>query len=162
MQASKSINIAETEKVINSTSMSTAGRKQLAACRLVQGESVVDISRDMNIPARTIYGWLAQQSYRDYINKLRAAFVDECLGRLVGSATAAAESMVALLKSNDESIRLRAATTIIDTLCKLREHGEFARRLEVLESRGVVEVEMVEVDGDDVPDEAAEETLAID
>ena len=127
------------------------GKKQHVALLLVGGMSVVQAATEAKVAARTAYGWMANPAYRRHVNNLRSPFIDEALGRLTAAATRSVEVMVALLDCNEPHVRLRASTSIVDTLIKLREHTEFARRLEALEARGTIEVAMIEAD-DDPPD----------
>jgi hypothetical protein len=110
-------------------------RRRVVAFRIASGESVVMIARDMDIPARTIYGWLTKREYKEYIDNLRSAVLGEAMGRLVDASVAATETLVDLLHDPDPGIRLRSSVSLIDTLVKLREHMEFYRRIRVLEER---------------------------
>jgi transposase-like protein len=126
-----------------------AARKRLIAFRIVSGESIIAIARDTGIAPATIYKWLCNQDYKEYIDNLRSAVISESMGRLVDNSVRASDTLVALLDSADESIRLRASTSLIDILVKLRDHLEFARRIRVLEERYGNSAEGLEADGAD-------------
>jgi transposase-like protein len=151
MEPSRSINIDERMKVIASLPAPTTplARRRVVAFRIASGESVVMIARDMDIPARTIYGWLTKREYKEYIDNLRSAVLGEAMGRLVDASVAATETLVDLLHDPDPGIRLRASTSLIDTLVKLREHLEFDRRIRMLEEHYGHAVEDLDGDGDD-------------
>jgi transposase-like protein len=148
---SKSINIDERMKVITSLPAPTTpqARRRVVAMRMASGESVVMISRDMNIPARTIYGWLTNREYKEYIDKLRSAVLGEALGRAVDHSVTAVETIADLMVHPDASIRLRASGMLIETMVRLREHLEYDRRLRILEERYGQEIAGDGLEGDD-------------
>jgi transposase-like protein len=153
---------ATKQRLLDMVPKSGPGRRRYAAMKLVAGESVVAVARELGIPARTIYSWLANREYREYIDNLRTAIVAEAVGRLVDASTRAAETLVRLLDDPDSGIRLRASTSLIETMVRLREHMEFDRRIRVLEERYGHAIEAGGFDGDEddglpaAPDGAAD------
>jgi hypothetical protein len=126
---------ATRQRLLGMVPKSGPGRRRYAAMRLVAGESVVAVARELGIPARTIYSWLANREYREYIDQLRTAIIAEATGRLVDASIRASQTLIDLLGDPDSGIRLRASVSLIDTLVKLREHMEFDRRIRLLEER---------------------------
>jgi hypothetical protein len=66
---------------------------------------------------------------------LRARCLEEAVGRLTSIATRAAETLAQLLDSESETIKLRAAVSLLEQLIRVREHSEIAARLAALERR---------------------------
>jgi transposase-like protein len=143
---SEDLNARALALVRRSKPTSIAARKRIVAFRIVSGESIIMIARDTGIPVSTLYSWAAQREFREFVDNLRAEVLRECVGRLVDASTAAAETMIDIMKHDpDSSVRLRASRDVIDTLVKLREHDEFHRRIRVLEERYG---QAIEADGD--------------
>jgi transposase-like protein len=151
--------IAERMRVIASlpAPTTTAARRRVVAMRIASGESVVMIARNMEIPARTIYHWMCNREYKEYIEKIRSAVLGEALGRLVDASTAAAETQIdIMLHDPDSSVRLRASGMVIETLIRLREHQEFDRRIRLLEERHGQAIEADGFEGDDFDDDGGD------
>jgi hypothetical protein len=119
------------------------------AMRVACGESVVMVARDLKIPARTIYHWMCDRQYKEYIDNLRSAVLGEALGRAVDHSVAAVDTMADLMVHPDASIRLRASGMLIETMVRLREHLEYDRRLRILEERYGQEIAGDGLEGDD-------------
>jgi hypothetical protein len=127
----------------------SAARQRLVAFRIIAGEPIVAIARDTGIAAATIYAWMSKREFREFVDNLRSAVINESMGRLVDASVRASDTLVGLLDSADESIRLRASTSPIDTLVKLREHLEYDRRIRALEERYGQEIGDGGLEGDD-------------
>lgn len=111
-------------------------RKQavgVAALALAVGKPVRTAAREAGVGERTIYRWLKKSAFKRRVAELRERLVSEAVGRLGRAMTGAARVLVELLRSEDEAIKLKAATAIIQLGVKLREHGEVERRLSELE-----------------------------
>ena len=70
-----------------------------------------------------------------FVGGLRDRILAETIGRLTQAATRAASVLEGLLEAENEGVRLRAATAIIDTMVKTREHGELSARVTELEAQ---------------------------
>jgi hypothetical protein len=137
--------------------------QQHVACRLAAGQSVVDISRELNVATRTIFHWLSTPEYKLYVRNLRSALLEEAVGRLSGGATRCVDTLLSLLDDPDPGIRLRSAVSGLQLLGGLRGVVEMADRVEQLERNVAAralefEAEMVQDDDhpDPVPDNAHE------
>jgi hypothetical protein len=112
-------------------------RQQRVAVLLAAGSTIRNTAAETSTGERTIHGWLDDPAYRRLVAGFRDQLLNETIGRLSQAATRAALVLEALLDSETEAVRLRAALGVIDTLIRTREHGELATRVSELESRVV-------------------------
>jgi hypothetical protein len=126
-------------------------KQQFAAIALAGGATLAETARQVEISELQIYTWMCNKEFKAYVDKLRAAMLNEALGMLTKAATEAARTMVELLGDSESSVRLRASQAIFDTIEKLREHIEFDGRIAALEARDEPEIEDFEVGEDDDP-----------
>jgi hypothetical protein len=110
-------------------------RRQRVAVLLASGSSIRAAAAETSTGERTIHGWLDDPAYRAFVASIRDQLLAETIGRLTQSATRAAAVLEALLDSEPEGIRLRAATSILDAMIRTREHGDLAARVAELEQR---------------------------
>jgi hypothetical protein len=110
-------------------------RQRSVAILLASGRSIRDAAAETSVGERTIHTWLNEPGFRAAISGLRDRLLAETVGRLTQAATRAAAALEGLLDAESESIRLRAATAILDAMIRAREHGELAARVGELEQR---------------------------
>jgi hypothetical protein len=70
-----------------------------------------------------------------FVAGFRDQILAETIGRLTQAASRAASVLEALLGSESDQVRLRAALGVIDVMIRTREHGELAARVAELERR---------------------------
>src|SRR4051794_13862781 len=99
-------------------------KQERLAILLASGRSVKDAAVEAGIGERTAHTWLDDPAYRAFIAELRGRMLNEAVGKLTDATGAAADELRRLLKDEAASIRLRAATAILDALVKVREHTE--------------------------------------
>ena len=112
-----------------------ASRQRRAIPHLVGSASYEAGCRKAGIGRSTLTKWLGQERF---INALRAAESQsyrEALVTIERATGEAAETLRALLTSDNESIRLRAATELLAFSLKGREAVEVEDRLRALEAR---------------------------
>ncbi len=110
-------------------------RQERVAVLLASGSTVVQTAAETGAGERTIHGWLDNPTYRAFVARTRDRILDATVGRLTNSATRAVMVLESLLGSENESVRLRAATSILDAMIRTREHGEITARVAELEQR---------------------------
>lgn len=110
-------------------------RQERAAIMLASGSTVVDAATATGAGVRTIHAWLDDPAYMGFVARLRDRTLSVVIGKLSEAATRAAAVMESLLEAESESVRLRAASAILDGMIRAREHGELAARVAELESR---------------------------
>jgi AcrR family transcriptional regulator len=102
---------------------------------LAGGATVAEAARSAGVSESTVYRRLRDADFRRLVDEARAAMVAQAIGRLTAAATAAADTLRALLGSEADFCRLAAARSILELGAKLREHGELEARIAALEER---------------------------
>ena len=111
--------------------------QQRAAIMHASGMSMAAIARKLQVNTRTIYNWYEKAEFRKFVDALRAAVLDRAFSLIVQTTIKAASVLDKLLDSDDETIRLKAATTVNGTAIKMRECLEFDRRFKAIEEHGI-------------------------
>jgi hypothetical protein len=114
-------------------------RQQRVAVLLASGSTIRDAAAESSVGERTIHTWLDDPAFRAFVSALRDRLLNETIGRLTLAASRAASVLETLLDSEQDQIRLRAASSILDAMIRVREHGELANRVAELESRAGAE-----------------------
>lgn len=109
-------------------------RQANAAALLAAGRELKITAREVGVSERSVHAWKGEPVFRAYVAGLRDEMLSQAVGRLAERATQAIETMVGLLDSADEGIRLRASVAVMDTLLRAREHTELAGRVAELEA----------------------------
>jgi len=78
---------------------------------------------------------MKEESFRAELKRQRDELIERALDSLKANVSKATETLVKLLDSESESMRVRAAEDIIEFAQKALEHEELERRLEALEAR---------------------------
>jgi hypothetical protein len=103
------------------------------ALALAEGCSIVEAARRAGVSERTIRRRLATPRYRSEVALLRAKVLDAALGQLIAATTAAVTVLVELLGARSETVRLAAASRILEHALELRELTEVEGRVQSLE-----------------------------
>lgn len=103
------------------------------ALALARGETVRDAALTAGVAERTATRRWADPDFRQRVGQLRTSMVQQALGRMANSMTAASNTLLALLQAEGESVRLGAARSILELGNKLRESVELEERLTALE-----------------------------
>jgi len=85
------------------------------------------------IDRKTFYVWMKQPAFVDELERLQAEQIGAAIAALKMNTTTAAEKLVGLLQSKDESIQLRACTGLLDFYLKAIEAAEIEKRLSEIE-----------------------------
>jgi hypothetical protein len=89
--------------------------------------------KDAGISRKTFYEWLKNPVFAEELKSQRNILMDEAFDHIKTAVTEASSVLVALLKTENESLRLRAANHIIDQAWKVRGMAELEKRLEAIE-----------------------------
>ena len=114
---------------------STLSTKQTKAIDcLLSAPNVTAACECANVPRRTIYNWLADDTFKTALDSAQRALISTAARRLAHGLERAVTTALNLAEaSEDEAIRLRAALAIPTMLRDLREHGDILERIAVLE-----------------------------
>src|SRR5262249_19699879 len=121
--------------MIRQTTADWSPKQARAAALLAAGRTVRETAAECHAGERTIPTWLGNPTYRASVSELRDRMVAAAAGQLSATAPEAVVELRRLLTDPAATIRLRAASAILDALIKLREHGELAERVTELEAR---------------------------
>jgi hypothetical protein len=108
-------------------------RQERVAVLLAAGRSIKAAAEEAGVGERTAHSWLDRPDYRGFVHGMRARLLDEAVGRLAGAANVAVGTLVDLLGNESPTVRLRAATGVLDALLRVREHVELSDRVARLE-----------------------------
>ena len=111
-----------------------SANKPLAAARLAGGGTIAEAAADAGVDERTVYKWKADDpQFRARVCELRAEMVSRALGKLSDTMTRASDVLAALLASEDEDVRHRAAKAVIELALRVREQVDLDDRLAAVE-----------------------------
>jgi hypothetical protein len=102
---------------------------------LAAGSTVDEAAAKANISPRTAARRLADPTFRQRLNGIRAEMLQRAVGQLLDAGAAATTSLRGLLGAESEMVRLHAAKSILELGTKLMEHVDFEERLTALERR---------------------------
>lgn len=112
--------------------MTRRGDKALVPA-LARGETIARSAKAAGISERTVYRRLMDPEFKRRVQESRTRLLEQATGKLVGAAEGAIDTLVALLDSRSDSVRLGAARAILVHLLRLKELSEFEGRLDALE-----------------------------
>ena len=110
--------------------------KQLAAIDcLLASPSVATAATCANVPLRTIYNWLKDDTFKTALDSAQRQLVSTATRRLAyGLEKSVTTTLHLVVMSEDEPTRLKAAIAVIAMLRDLGEHFDVAQRLAALEA----------------------------
>lgn len=100
---------------INSVTGLTATQEK-ACSMLASGEPVEAVAKEINVPEQTLYLWQKQKTFKCYYNKRRSIIRDVAAQSLFALANEAVRAVRDSLNSTNESVKLKAATYILEKL----------------------------------------------
>jgi hypothetical protein len=116
--------------------MATRGnRDELLAVELAAGKTYADAGKVIGLSETSVVRRMRQSDFRALVCDMRRRMIDTAIGKFASALTQAADSLVGLLGSEKEMVRLRAAVAIADLFVRLGQHAEFDARLLYLEQR---------------------------
>jgi hypothetical protein len=110
-------------------------RDELIAYHLARGATRDEAGRAAGCCKRVVYNRLADPEFKLLVGEFRRAMIDEAVGKLATVAGRAVEVLTAALDDDRPTIRVRAATTLLDALLRVRAQTELDDRLTELEQR---------------------------
>jgi transposase-like protein len=110
-------------------------KQEQAIAALLSEATVAAAAEKTGVNEVTIYRWLKLPDFLAAYRKARREVVEKAVAQLQQSSWAASTTLVRLLGSSSDSIRLRAAQTILDQANKGIELLDFEERLSALEEQ---------------------------
>lgn len=108
-------------------------REDILLAALASGSSVAEAARLAAMSARSVHRRLNDEKFRAELQQVRSRLIDGSLARLVGALDTAACTLAELLADSRPTVRLSAARSMFEIVCRLREQTEFEERLSKLE-----------------------------
>ena len=99
----------------------------LSARNITEGLKKVKVSRD------TFYRWLDDTLFKEEYNRQRRMLISIAFDELKAATGEAAKALRELLDSQNEGIRLKASSLILDNIIKVQEIEELESRILKLE-----------------------------
>jgi hypothetical protein len=111
-------------------------KQEAAAVALASGCSLQKTAARAGVGETTLKRWLAEQpALRQRVRELRALLTDRAVGKLAAAMTAAARTLRQLcLKSKSETVRLKAADSLLTHGSQLSALAELQAEVEELKS----------------------------
>ena len=103
------------------------------ALALARGVKVSEVAKTVGMSERTAYRRLADPSFKEFVNDIRASLLGETVSRLVADGLKATETLRELCDAESEQVRLGAAKSILELSSRLQEKVEFEQRLSAME-----------------------------
>ena len=108
---------------------------QPLALQVAQGESVRAAAKSLGMGESTAYRMAKGDEFKCEVNRLRSTFVSEAIGKLSSACSKAVNAIIDLMENaEDDRVKLRAATSILERFEKLSDHHELRERIEALEA----------------------------
>lgn len=103
--------------------------RALLTCKTLQ-----DTAKTTQVSERTLYRWLQDSDFRTALFAAEGELIDGVTRRLLRLQDGAIDVLDTLLIAESDSVRLRAAQTILEHLLRLRELRDIESRLAALEA----------------------------
>jgi transposase-like protein len=99
--------------------------------RLMKGNSIADIAKELNVSRQTIYNWKEAEEFKAELDRVGQELLSSAMYKLKRAAPVAADKLIDLLtKGKYEKTKLSAAIDILD-----RNLGKATTKLEVNDGR---------------------------
>lgn len=111
-------------------------KQQRAVRALLEQKSVGDAAKSIGVGERTLFRWLTDPAFKLALSAAESDLLDAATRRLLSLQDAAIGTFESLLADGSEAsdtVRLRAASAVLDHLLKLRELRDIEQRLTALE-----------------------------
>lgn len=109
--------MAKTATKVQVSSVTGLTPTQERACSLLaSGAKTAEVAQELDVPEQTIYLWQKQTTFVCYYNKQRSVIKNAAVQSLFGLMDEAVTAIRESLNSTNESVRLKAASYIIDKL----------------------------------------------
>ena len=100
---------------------------------LVGAHSITEGAKKAGVTPRTVHRWLEEDGFQKEYHKQTWRLADIALNHLATNTNKAVETLLGLLDSENDTVKLRAARDILNMTMKLKQMGELEQRIEELE-----------------------------
>lgn len=102
---------------------------------IVGGKTALEGVKKAKIGKTTYYGWMKQPEFKKEVNRQKNELIKQSLFDLKLSSKEAVKVLIELLKSDNETIRLKTALSILEYAKVFMEQDEIIERLKNLEEQ---------------------------
>ena len=108
-----------------------------AITALLSAKDVQSAAKEAGVGERTLHAWLTDPAFKDALKAAEATAIEDAVRRLAGAAQYAVivVQMIMADKANTASVRLRAASVLLEQTMKLRQFADLEQRLSDLEQK---------------------------
>jgi hypothetical protein len=110
-------------------------KREQAIAALLSEATVASAAERAGIGEVTLWRWLKQPEFKAAYREARRQVVEKAVAQLQQSSWAASTTLLKLLASNSDSVRLRAAVAILEQANKGLELLDFEERIAALEQK---------------------------
>ncbi len=110
-------------------------KQEQAIGALLSEQTIASAANQVGISEVTLRRWLKQPDFLAAYRATRREVVEKAVAQLQQSSWAASTTLLKLLVSSSDSVRLRAAVAILDHAAKGVELIDFEERLSALEQK---------------------------
>ena len=110
-------------------------KQEQAIAALLTESTVASAAEKAGVGEVTLYRWLKVQEFASAYREARREVVEKAIAQMQQSSWAAATTLIRLLASGSDAVRLRAAQAILDQANKGIEQLDFEERLTALEQQ---------------------------
>jgi hypothetical protein len=108
-------------------------KQERVALLIAAGRSIKAAAVEARCGERTVHEWLDDPKYHSLISRFPHKMIDRAIGLLARSTNKAVATLARLLDSENENVRLKAASSLLDHSIRMREHVELEGRIAALE-----------------------------
>jgi hypothetical protein len=110
-------------------------KREQAIAALLSEATIASAAERAGISEVTLWRWLKQTDFKAAYREARRQVVEKAVAQLQQSSWAASTTLLKLLASNSDSVRLRAAEAILSHANKGLELIDFEERIAALEEK---------------------------
>jgi DNA-binding CsgD family transcriptional regulator len=122
------------ESKINAINSLTKRQEQVLPI-LLSSPSYEEAARQAKVSPKQIYEWLKNDLFKQELTKRRHEVFNEALAILKSSIMNATESLISLLNTSDERLKMQVADKLINNAFKSTELLDFEERISLIEKR---------------------------
>lgn len=111
-----------------------AGGWCAAALGIASGQSVAAAARAAGVHQKTVARWMRRPHFKALVDGIRSEMIQATLGKLLAVNGQAVDTMLSLLESKQDQVRMSAASKLVDLSLRVRQAVEVDRRLGEIEN----------------------------
>ncbi len=106
-----------------------------AALAVAAGQPASVAAAAAGVTVRTVRRWLKRPAFKAAVEEIRSQLVSETLGKLLAQNGAAVDTLAALMKSEQDQVKLAAASRLLELTLKTRHQVDLQREIEFIKDQ---------------------------